>query len=143
MPVAGFHSEWVTIGKHRVLLECRASYPDKEEHFIASVVAEIINHHGSDQARLVHVYLDDKSSMRHITIASTDKADIGLGDLATNVLQSIYGCGNYQCEVQMVEKGNESSDHYDHMEHLSVGTGLAEDRWQRGKELHDAIFGNR
>ncbi|QZP26213.1 hypothetical protein [Pseudomonas mosselii] len=143
MPVAGFHSEWVTLGRHRVLLECRASYPDKADHFIAGVVAEIINHNGSGDARLVHVYYNDKASIHHVTIASTNQDDLALGDLTTKVLQSIYGSGNYDCDVQIIERGNESSDHYEHMEHLSVGAGLAEDRWQHGKDLHNAIFGDR
>jgi hypothetical protein len=86
--------------------------------------------HNSNEARLIHVYFNDKSSLYHIVAASTDREDAGLGKLLTNILQSIFASGNYECEVQIVPKGNEYSDHYDHMEHLSVEAGIAYSRRQ-------------
>lgn len=139
MPVEGFRTEWFTVGQHRVLLESRASFPDENDRFIASVVAKAIDHH-SDKARLVHVFFNDKSSLYHIVAASTDPEDRHLGPKLTEILQSIYGSGNYDCEVQIVEKGDEVSDHYHHMEHLSVSAGIADDRWLRGKAIHDSMF---
>jgi hypothetical protein len=35
-----------------------------------------------------------------------------------------------QAEVQIVEKGDTGSDHYNHMEHLSTESGIAVDRWR-------------
>jgi len=56
MPIDGFRSEWITIGKHRVLLEARASFPDEDHRFIAAVVAKFLDYN-STHARLVKIFL--------------------------------------------------------------------------------------
>jgi len=130
MPVEGFRSEWLTIGKHRVHLEARASFPDDEHRFIATVAAKTIDHN-SGRARLVSVFFDDKASVYGVNVATTEEADKGLEDKITQILHSIFNTGNYFCDVTVVAKGDESSDHYDHMEHLSVSVDLATDRWAK------------
>jgi len=130
MPVEGFRSEWFTVGKHRVLLEARASFPDDEHKFIASVAAKIVDHH-SEHARLVRVFFDDKACVYSIHVATTDKAEKSLEGKITEVVQSIFGSGNYFCDIEVVDKGDEASDHYHHMEHLSVASGIATDRWAK------------
>lgn len=55
MSVEGFRSEWFTAGKHRVYLEARASFPDDDHRFIATVVAKTLDHNSSS-ARLVKVF---------------------------------------------------------------------------------------
>jgi hypothetical protein len=130
MSVEGFHSEWFTIGKHRVLLEARASFPDEEHRFIASVAAKTLDHKGS-KAGIVRINYDDKACVYCVEIATTDPADQKLEAIITEILQLIYGYGNFICNVIMVEKGDEQSDHYHHMEHLSVGAGIATDRWAK------------
>lgn len=128
MPVEGFRSEWFTVGKHRVHLEARASFPDEEHKFIAAVAARTIDHN-STQARLVRVYFDDKACVYSVEVATTDELDKALENRITEVLQSIFNTGNYFCDVTVVAKGDELSDHYEHMEHLSVAAGVATDRW--------------
>lgn len=130
MPVEGFHSEWFTVGKHRVHLEARASFPDEEHKFIATVVARTLDHH-STHARLVRVYFDDKACVYGVDVATTEEADKALEQRITEILHSIFDSGNYLCNVTVVAKGNESSDHYHHMEHLSVALGIATDRWAK------------
>jgi len=135
MPTTGFHSEWITIDKHRILLECRASYPDQKIRFIASVAAAICdNHSESRRARVVQVFYDDHSSMYSVKIASTDPEDRKIGDVVAEVLQTIFNNGNSLSDVVIVKKGNEGSDSYDHMEHLSVGAEVAADRWRHKDE---------
>ncbi|UZE21843.1 hypothetical protein LOY67_17505 [Pseudomonas sp. B21-056] len=128
MPVEGFHSEWFTVGKHRVLLEARASFPDEDHKFIAAVIAKALDHN-TERARLVRIFFDDKACVYSIHIATTDQTDKQLEDRLTEIVQSIYASGSYYCEIEVVEEGNESSDHYHHMEHLSVSAGVATDRW--------------
>ncbi|MBP5958149.1 hypothetical protein ICA16_20945 [Pseudomonas anatoliensis] len=130
MPVEGFRSEWLTLGKHRVFLEARASFPDEEHRFIATVVAKTLDHH-SQHARVVRVYFDDKACVYSIQVATTDEGDKSLEDKITEIVQSIFGSGNYICDVEVIAKGDEASDHYHHMEHLSVAAGIATDRWNK------------
>ncbi|MDN4059556.1 hypothetical protein QPK31_15115 [Massilia sp. YIM B02769] len=137
MPTRGFHSEWITLrskNDHRILLECRASFPSEDEKFIARVAVELIDRNSGGDARVLHVYYDDKSCMHTVTIASTDKDDSPLEGELLNVLQAIFGNGNPQVDFRYVEPGDRGSDHYDHMEHLSVGADIAADRWKH----HDA-----
>lgn len=130
MSVEGFRSEWFTAGKHRVYLEARASFPDDDHRFIAAVVARTLDHNSSD-ARLVKVFYDDKACVYSVDIATTNKADTALESRITNILHSIFNTGNYVCNVEVVARGDESSDHYHHMEHLSVAAGIATDRWAK------------
>ncbi|WP_124303573.1 hypothetical protein [Pseudomonas chlororaphis] len=130
MPRDGFHSEWITIGKHRVLLEARASFPDEDHRFIATLVAKFLDHN-SEHAGLVKVFFDDKACVYSIEAATTDPAEKELEDPITQLVQSVYGTGNYLCDMTVVQKGDELSDHYHHMEHLSVSAGVAIDRWAK------------
>ncbi|MGH8350840.1 MAG: hypothetical protein ACRES5_30390 [Pseudomonas sp.] len=133
MPVEGFRSEWFTVGKHRVHLEARASFPDEEHKFIATVAARTLDHH-SIHARLVSVFFDDKACVYSVHVATTEEADKVLEQRITEILHSIFDSGNYFCDVTVVAKGDESSDHYHHMEHLSVAAGIATDRWAKGQK---------
>lgn len=130
MPIDGFRSEWITIGKHRVLLEARASFPDEDHRFIAAIVAKFLDYN-STHARLVKVFFDDKACVYSIETATTDAAEKELESSITQLVQSVYGTGNYYCDMTLVQKGDELSDHYHHMEHLSVSTGVAIDRWAK------------
>lgn len=79
---------------------------------------------------MLSVYYDDKSCMHNVLIASTDQNDRTLEDTLRDVLQAIFGNGNPQVEFIHVAPGDTSSDHYDHMEHLSVGADVAVNRWK-------------
>lgn len=131
MPTTGFHSEWVTIDRHRILLECRASFPEQKMRLIASVAAATCDSHAESKlARVVQVFYDDHSSMYHVKIASTDPEDRKIGDEVRDALQTIFNNGNCVADVVIVKPGNASSDSYDHMAHLSVGADVAVDRWR-------------
>lgn len=132
-PTTGFHSEWITVGstnRHRILLECRASFPAEDERFIASVAVELVDRNSSGEARVLSVYYDDKSCMHNVVIASTNEDDRQLENALRDVLQTIFGNGNPQVDFVLVAPGDTGSDHYDHMEHLSVAADVAVDRWK-------------
>ena len=133
MSVEGFRSEWFTAGKHRVYLEARASFPSDDHRFIATVAAQTLDHNSS-HARLVKVFFDDKACVYGVHIATTEEADKALEDHIPSIRHSIFNSGNYFCDVEVVDKGNEASDHYHHMEHLSVAAGVATDRWAKNSD---------
>jgi hypothetical protein len=115
-----FYSEWVTIGKHRILLSCRSSFPDSMMKFIAQVAVTTCEHNSEDKkARVVKIFLEDKSSYWHISIGSTNTEDKGLENRLSTIFGEIYNFGNIGAEVHVVEKGNENSDNYEHMEYIS------------------------
>ena len=130
MPTKGFHSEWLTIKEHRILLECRASFPDETMKFIARVAVEFCNYHTDNEARVVTIYYDDKACIWTTTIASTNPSHQELEGELTRVLQGIYADGNRTVDVVIVNAGDPESDHYNHMEHLSIETEVAVDRWR-------------
>ena len=126
MSEAGFHYEWVTIGNHRILLSCRTGFPNDRMRFIAHVAAETCDNNSSD-ARVVRVFFDDKSDTWTINVATTDPNDVELEDTITTVLQTMYGNGNCIPQVDVVKPGHQSSDSYNHTEHLSIEFGVAEE----------------
>lgn len=129
MPSSGFHSEWITIKDHRILLECRASFPNEHMRLISHIAAEICDNN-SEVARVVQVSYDNKSGMYTITIASTSQGDKKLKERLVTVFDKIFNNGNHCPEVIIVKPGDTSSDHYYHMEHLSVEAGIAVDRFR-------------
>lgn len=138
MPTTGFHSEWITVGENRILIECRAGFPGQMERFIASVACEFLMHNASKDARVVGIYYDDKSCVHTVTVASTDKSDKAIQERLMHVLHGIYANGNCQIRFEIVKKGDTDSDHYDHMEHLSVETDVAVDRWKHDDANYQA-----
>ena len=134
MPTTGFHSKWINIkgckNEHRILLECRSGFPSDEEEFIARVAVELVDRNSDGNARVVRVFYNDKACIHDVIIASTDKKDSHLENKLLNVLHSIFGNGNPTVIFIEVQPGNTSSDHYNHMEHLSVGAEVAADRWK-------------
>lgn len=125
MSRSDFYSEWITVRNHRILLECRDGFPSSEERFIAEVSAKFLDNNASDSARIVSIYYDDKSCTHCVTVASTNEADSSIESVLTNVLHNIFNNGNCIVNVEIFKRGNESSDHYNHMEHLSVSAKVA------------------
>jgi len=130
MPNTGFHSEWVTEGDHRILLECRASFPDETMKLIAKVAAVTCDSNSEGRARVVRVFYDDKACIWTVDVASTDPKDKQLEDALISVLHTMFAHGNCQPQVEIVEEGRTDSDHYHRTEHLSVAAGVAVDRWR-------------
>lgn len=130
MPNTGFHSDWITVGDHRILLHCRASFPDENMRFMAQVAAITCNANSEGLARVVEIFYDDKSCIWTVNVASTNPDDKQLEDTLMTVFHTMYSHGNVQPQVQIVEEGNTDSDHYNRMEHLSIGAGVAVDRWR-------------
>lgn len=129
MPTTGFHSEWSTIGDTRVYLQCRASFPGERMHFMANVAVKALEMR-SKNARLVRVFFDDKSSVTSFTFASDAPEDKDFADDVVAIINDIFCYGNDMGEMIIVPVGDKHSDHYDHMEHLSVGAEVAVDRWR-------------
>ena len=122
MSNSGFYQEWITVGDNRILLECSNSFPAAEERFIADVAANVLDNNASDKARVVSVHYDDKTSIHCVTIASTKEEDSSVEETLTSVLQDIFNNGNSTVNFELVEAGDESSDEYNHMEHLSAAS---------------------
>jgi hypothetical protein len=134
MPTTGFHSEWFTYKSHRMLLECRASFPDDHMRFIASVAAETLDHNSGNSSKVVKIYFDDKSGTWTIYFASSNTEDAHLEKALDQIFGLIFSYGNIMSEFCYVPKGNIHSDHYHRMEHLSVGAGVADDRWKHNDQ---------
>jgi len=134
MPTRGFHSEWVTIKDHRILLECRASYPDDTMRFIARVAVETCDRHTGNSARVVKVHYGDKACVWTISIATTVPKEKELEKILDSALYTIFGFGNCQTEVVVVKPGDKGSDHYHHTEHLSIEAEVAVDRFRHDDE---------
>jgi len=141
MATTGFHSEWVTISGHRILLECRCGFPDEDLRFIAQVAVETVRHNSRHGARVVYIHKDEKNGFINIKIASDNSEDEELAGVVMSVLHAMRFNGDCQSEVVIVEPGDKSSDHYNHDEHLSVGAGVAVNRWKHNdaeyqKDVH-------
>lgn len=124
MTFKDFSSQWVSIGDNRILLVSRDGFPSEIEEFIARISVEFLQHNSSGRARVTQIFYDDKACVHDISIASTLNEDKDLEDRLTNVLHSIYNCGNYMVNIEIVPQGSESSDHYNHMAYLSMKTGV-------------------
>jgi len=118
MATSDFHSEWVTIGQHRLVLVCRSSFPNDHMRFLAKIAVEVCDNNSSGEARLHRVFLNDKASTYTFEVASTAQSDKGLERTVASALENIYGYSNFFCDVRIVDEGNRDSDHYCHMEHL-------------------------
>ncbi len=130
MPTTGFHSEWITVGDHRILLQCRASFPDDNMRFMAQVAVTTCDANSQGRARVVEIFYDDKACIWTINVASTNTEDKQLEDALMTVFHTMYCHGNVQPQVQIVEEGNTDSDHYNRTEHLSIGVDVAVNRWR-------------
>jgi len=98
--------------------------------FMANVAAITCDANSERRARVVEIFYDDKACIWTVSVASTDAADKQLEDTLLTVFHTMYGHGNIQPQVQIVDEGNTESDHYDPTEHLSVSSGVAVDRWR-------------
>jgi len=136
MATRGFHSDWITIDDHRILLECRASFPSDEMKFVARVVVATCDSNSGGDARVTNIFYDDKACVWSIGIASDDASDIGLEKAVDTVLQTMFACGNYQSTVTVVKAGNKASDHYCHAEYLSIESGVAVDRFRHADKKY-------
>ncbi len=120
MLIRGFRSAWITIKEHRILLECRGGFPGEVMEFAARLAVEVCDFNSrGKKARVVKVYYNNKACVTTVTMASTDKTDCELEALLTGAWYNIYNGSPFDVRMVIVERGNESSDHYDHMEYLS------------------------
>lgn len=124
MQASNFHSEWITINRHRILLQCRISFPDEEMKLIARIAVETCDNNSKKDARVVRIYYDDKTSMTTITIAATNPENKRLEELLTKVFETIFGYYNFETIVEIVKPGDSGSDRYDHMQYLSSMAGI-------------------
>jgi len=140
-PTSGFHSEWITVEGQRVLLECRASFPGEYMRFMARVAAFTVGANARNAA-VVRIFHDDKACCHLVDVASTDAEDEGVCDRVTEVLQMMHDDGSRYSQFQLVEEGKRDSDHYHHIEHLSVSSGVAVDRWRHLDDEYLKSIGN-
>ncbi len=137
MAAPGFHSDWVTIKDHRVLLECRSSFPDSKMRFDARLAVEIVKNNSPD-ARVVRVFYDDKSECTNIKLSSYSQDDQVLERVVEGVFHTIFPGRITYCDVIIVDSNNKHLEHYNRTEHLSVEAGVAMPvkRDHQGNEKH-------
>lgn len=141
---SGFHSEWVTLGLHRVLIQKRAGFPDDGLRFTARLAVEICDQWiegpafegelglvPAERPRVVSVYQDDtEADVVEITIAGVEVEAIrGLDRRVEDVFAAIYTRPRYACRLEIVRQGEVAHPGYNLMEHLSVEAGVAADRF--------------
>ena len=137
MPTTGFHSDWVTIKDHRILLECRSSFPSSKLRFDARLAVEIVANN-SPEARVVRVFFDDKSQCTNIKVASFLRDDQVLERVMEGVFHTIFPGRVTYCDVIIVDPGVQSLEHHCRAEQLSIGAGVAlpVKRDHQGNEKH-------
>lgn len=127
----GYRKEWLTIGRHRVLLECRDGFPGHREVMAARIAVEFCNarqHLVPDDfgrpvpdpcpPTVLAVYYDDKHGDCAVLLASTQEKHATLADELTSAFQQIYGGGNYSVQINIVPPGDMRSEHYHYAAHL-------------------------
>lgn len=137
MAASGFHSDWVTIKDHRVLLECRSSFPNARMRFDARLAVEIVRNN-SPEARVVRVFHDDKSACTNIKIGSYNKDDQVLERVVEGVFHTIFPGRVTYCDVIIIDSNHPLLEPYNATEHLSVEAGVAMPmkRDHQGNEKH-------
>lgn len=120
--MSNFHSDWVTIGRHRVFIACRTSFPDEGLIGQAEYAVRVIEQYATDEARLVQVYYDDKVCVPRFDIASTNDED-GLPEHLCEEFAQEYDFG-ISANVLVVPKRAWQSDKYCHMQYLSEAAGV-------------------
>ncbi len=118
MRTAEFHSEWVTIEDTRVFLQCRDGFPSEHTKFIAELAVKALKYRTSD-ARLVHIFYDDKAGVHCLYFVSDNPEDKIWADEVVELINGICNSGNEIGEMVIVKQGNKSSNHYNHMAYLS------------------------
>jgi hypothetical protein len=144
----GFHSEWVTLGEHRIFINVRGGFPGRAEREIAALAVDVCNRL-SDRARVVEVFHDDThTDVINVYVATDNPADktrlrAALEDVFENGVTIVSpedgamfsiprrgfydaGAGNVielpqmcSAEVEVYPRGNEQSDHYNRTRYLS------------------------
>ena len=70
----GFHSEWLTVGRHRIYLEVRCGFPQDYHRQIVTLAAAVCSAQ-SDSAQVIKLFHDDKHGNLCVDIASDNPVD--------------------------------------------------------------------
>lgn len=136
MPITGFHSEWLTIGHHRVYLECRASFPTDDMRFLTAVACRTCDTQSEGRARVIGMFFDDKAGAWTLTVASDNPEHAVLETVIERVIHTMLNADNCRVETIIVPTGDRESDHYNHTEHLSVAAARTSDRWRHADQTY-------
>lgn len=126
--MSSFHSEWFTIGHHRVYLDCRYSFPDALMKSVAVQVATICDKYTENRARLLKIWLDDKGGSYFIQLASDTHDDLErIGAVLWNSLDCVFEMGGW-----IIHMGITSRRHTSH-------AAVRADFFERMKQSEDGI----
>jgi len=125
---SGFHSEWITVGAHRILLECRYGFPCDELRFFAKVAVKLCGHMLGADARIVKVYYDDRHCTYTTTVATDNPAHAIHAENMRAPLEDVFPAGGCDMHVVVVPRGNRNSESYVHAAYLSDAAGTSLDR---------------
>lgn len=126
-----FHTEWMTVGKHRFSIEARDGPPGvmlRRAAMLAVWQLELAHRYGfecEDNIRLARVFHDNRlagSFYFTFGILARDDEAPELARLATRAVEQFFDMeGGVDCEIIEVEPGNSLADSYDQTEHLTLG----------------------
>lgn len=120
----GFHSTWLTVRDHRIFVDHRTGFPSPEDKRIAELAATFVEYKCSPDARVIHIFFDDKAGQYCITVASTEARDSAIvDDLPDALWKDFYNAG-FAVWFNLVPPGYRASNRYNHMEYLSAACGL-------------------
>ncbi len=125
MQTREFHSEWITIGDHRILFKGRDGFPSETMRFMAQIGVETCEAAQAREARVVAVtyFRNHQTDAEQwvVTIASTRREDQFIASRINNALQTIFQRGDRHVALYVIAKpGDVHAEDYNHMRHLSA-----------------------
>jgi hypothetical protein len=131
-----FNSEWVSEGRHRVFIECRGGAPTDYMRDIVKIAAFYCDNCQEADARVVKLFYDNKADAFTVFLASDEPEAASMESALTSIMEELGGGRMISASMVIVPIGNKKSDHYDHMQHLSIEAGKAD--WFAGSRQGDS-----
>ncbi|KAF7961989.1 hypothetical protein AWV79_32335 [Cupriavidus sp. UYMMa02A] len=95
-----FDSEWVTLGRHRVLLKCTRGFPTERTRRVAELVTVAIDNNLSARARLVEITAQGDAYV--ISIGTTFEKDRVAAPHLEVALATMFGLSPEQVTIDVV-----------------------------------------
>lgn len=116
-----FGGDWVSYGRHRILVHGRDGFPDDYIHEIARLSARVLDgDYVLSRSQVVSVFHDEKNGVVTVWVG-TDMPELeGILDERLGKLYELLWPGRaILSDVSVVAVGNRGSDHYDQAAYFS------------------------
>jgi hypothetical protein len=122
--MSGFGEEWVTFGRHRVLISVRDGFPGEFEREIAALTARLLDAEPEQEDRhrshLVSVSHNVTYGNVVVRIGLEANADAGLiSEEAETLYGLLWPADTINPLVEVLPPANSNSDHYHPAEHAA------------------------